>query len=65
MARELDLVLLDALAGQDYSLPYDKLILSPGAQPVVPNVPGGDLPGGRIKEVAPDYTLDPDSLEDL
>lgn len=26
---------------------------------------GGDLPGGRIKEIAPDYTLDPDSLEDL
>lgn len=44
----------DLLAGQDYSLPYDKLILSPGAQPVVPNVPGVGLPGVYSLRTLPD-----------
>lgn len=30
--------------GDEYDLPYDKLILSPGAAPIRPQVPGIDLP---------------------
>ena len=30
------------ISGEDYSLPYDKLILSPGASPVRPPIPGID-----------------------
>ncbi len=30
----------DWLKGEEYELPYDKLILSPGASPVVPPIPG-------------------------
>jgi NADPH-dependent 2,4-dienoyl-CoA reductase/sulfur reductase-like enzyme/peroxiredoxin family protein/rhodanese-related sulfurtransferase/TusA-related sulfurtransferase len=31
--------------GHEYDEPYDKLVLSPGAAPFVPPVPGHDLPG--------------------
>jgi NADPH-dependent 2,4-dienoyl-CoA reductase/sulfur reductase-like enzyme/rhodanese-related sulfurtransferase len=31
--------------GEDYDEPYDKLILSPGASPLRPPIPGIDLPG--------------------
>ena len=31
--------------GEEYVETYDKLVLSPGAAPIVPPVPGGDLPG--------------------
>ncbi|MGI6374574.1 MAG: FAD-dependent oxidoreductase [Anaerolineae bacterium] len=34
----------DLAAGETYTLHYDKLVLSPGASPVVPPVPGADLP---------------------
>jgi len=30
---------------ETYDLPYDKLILSPGASPIQPPIPGADLPG--------------------
>ncbi len=30
--------------GEEYDLPYDKLILSPGAAPIRPGIPGVDLP---------------------
>lgn len=30
--------------GDEYDQPYDKLILSPGAAPIRPNIPGVDLP---------------------
>jgi NADPH-dependent 2,4-dienoyl-CoA reductase/sulfur reductase-like enzyme/rhodanese-related sulfurtransferase len=32
-------------SGREYALPYDKLILSPGAAPLRPPLPGIDLPG--------------------
>jgi len=35
----------DLGSGQVYQEPYDKLVLSPGAAPFVPPVPGRDLPG--------------------
>lgn len=35
----------DRATGREYFETYDKLILSPGAKPRVPDVPGGDLPG--------------------
>jgi len=31
--------------GEEYVETYDKLVLSPGAAPIVPPVPGSDLPG--------------------
>ena len=31
--------------GRTYRQPYDRLILSPGAKPIVPPIPGADLPG--------------------
>jgi len=34
----------DLSTGAAYTLAYDKLVLSPGASPVVPPVPGADLP---------------------
>ncbi|MDP1712646.1 MAG: FAD-dependent oxidoreductase, partial [Candidatus Nanopelagicaceae bacterium] len=33
----------DLLTNEKYSLAYDKLILSPGASPIVPNIPGAEL----------------------
>src|SRR5512142_3433997 len=30
--------------GEAFSLPYDKLILAPGASPIIPNLPGIDSP---------------------
>ncbi len=36
---------LDHATGQEYDESYEKLILSPGAAPVRPTVPGADLPG--------------------
>jgi NADPH-dependent 2,4-dienoyl-CoA reductase/sulfur reductase-like enzyme len=35
----------DLKSGRVYQEPYDKLVLSPGAAPFVPPVPGHDLPG--------------------
>ncbi|MEM9658627.1 MAG: FAD-dependent oxidoreductase, partial [Planctomycetota bacterium] len=35
----------DLASDRTYDLPYDKLILSPGATPLVPPIPGADLPG--------------------
>ena len=35
----------DRATGREYFETYDKLILSPGAKPRVPDVAGGDLPG--------------------
>lgn len=34
-----------AIDGVDYELPYDHLVLAPGAQPIKPALPGVDLPG--------------------
>jgi len=35
----------DLAGGREYDEPYDKLILSPGAAPIRPPLPGVDLPG--------------------
>ena len=35
--------------GESYELAYDKLILAPGCEPIVPSIPGGDL--GNISTV--------------
>jgi len=35
----------DLLTGREYSESYDRLVLSPGAAPIVPPLPGVDLPG--------------------
>jgi NADPH-dependent 2,4-dienoyl-CoA reductase/sulfur reductase-like enzyme/rhodanese-related sulfurtransferase len=33
------------LSGREYQESYDKLVLSPGASPFIPPIPGSDLPG--------------------
>lgn len=44
--RELKSVsVLNHETGESYELPYDKLILSPGAAPLVPPIPGHDATG--------------------
>ena len=35
----------NVLSGEEYEEYYDKLVLSPGGEAVVPNIPGADLPG--------------------
>ena len=40
--------------GRTYRLAYDKLLLSPGAKPVVPRLPGTDLPGVYSLRSIPD-----------
>jgi NADPH-dependent 2,4-dienoyl-CoA reductase/sulfur reductase-like enzyme/rhodanese-related sulfurtransferase len=35
----------DLAANREYDLPYDKLILSPGASPLIPPIPGVELSG--------------------
>jgi NADPH-dependent 2,4-dienoyl-CoA reductase/sulfur reductase-like enzyme/rhodanese-related sulfurtransferase len=42
---EKKVVVRDLASGRTYEEPYDKLILSPGAVPVRPAMPGADLPG--------------------
>lgn len=34
----------NVLTGEEFDESYDKLVLSPGAAPIVPNMPGSDLP---------------------
>ncbi len=48
------LVVKHLSTGSDYTLGYDTLIFSPGAQPVVPPVPGVDLPGVFSLRTIPD-----------
>ncbi len=53
--RQNKTVLVRNLAeGTTYTLSYDKLILSPGAMPIVPPVPGADLPGVWTLRTIPD-----------
>jgi NADPH-dependent 2,4-dienoyl-CoA reductase/sulfur reductase-like enzyme/peroxiredoxin family protein/rhodanese-related sulfurtransferase/TusA-related sulfurtransferase len=44
----------DLATGEHYTLAYDQLLLSPGAKPVVPPLPGIDLPGVRTLRSIPD-----------
>jgi NADPH-dependent 2,4-dienoyl-CoA reductase/sulfur reductase-like enzyme len=34
--------------GKDFSVPYDNLLIATGASPIVPNLPGFDLPGVQV-----------------
>ena len=43
--RSKTIEVTDLQNGRNYRESYDKLILSPGAKPVVPPIPGVDLPG--------------------
>ncbi len=40
--------------GEEYTESYDKLVLSPGAAPIVPPAPGCDLPGVFVLRSIPD-----------
>lgn len=42
---------------EQYSLPYDKLLLSPGAQPILPNISGIDDPRVFVLRSLPDMDL--------
>jgi NADPH-dependent 2,4-dienoyl-CoA reductase/sulfur reductase-like enzyme len=41
-------------SGREYTESYDTLVLSTGAEPVVPPIPGVDLPGVRVLRTVPD-----------
>ena len=51
----------DLRAGTEYDESYDALVLSTGAAPVVPPLPGADLPRVRVLRSVPDV----DELRDL
>ena len=42
--RSKQLRVTDLQRGEEYTLDYDQLLLTPGAAPFVPNIPGVDLP---------------------
>jgi NADPH-dependent 2,4-dienoyl-CoA reductase/sulfur reductase-like enzyme/rhodanese-related sulfurtransferase len=44
----------DLAKGQEYEVSYDTLVLSPGAEPVRPKIPGADLPGVFTLRSIPD-----------
>ena len=44
----------DLSNGREYTESYDKLVLSPGASPIIPPVPGVDLPGVFTLRSIPD-----------
>lgn len=44
----------DLDTGREYSERYDRLVLSPGAFPLIPSLPGGDLPGVFVLRSIPD-----------
>jgi Uncharacterized NAD(FAD)-dependent dehydrogenases len=44
----------DLSNGREYTEKYDKLVLSPGASPIIPPVPGVDLPGVFTLRSMPD-----------
>lgn len=44
----------DLTSGKEYALPYDTLILSPGAEPFKPPIPGMDLPNVFTLRTIPD-----------
>lgn len=41
-------------SGREYTERYDALVLSTGAEPLVPPIPGVDLPGVRVLRTVPD-----------
>ena len=51
----------DRGTGQEYQEPYDVLVLSTGAAPVIPPIPGAGLPAVRVLRTVPDV----DVLRDL
>ena len=51
----------DRAAGREYQESYDVLVLSTGAAPVIPPVPGAGLPAVRVLRTVPDA----DALRDL
>jgi NADPH-dependent 2,4-dienoyl-CoA reductase/sulfur reductase-like enzyme/rhodanese-related sulfurtransferase len=52
---------LERATGREYSESYDNLVLSTGARPVVPPIPGVDLPQVRVLRTVPDV----DALRDI
>ncbi len=43
--RTRKIVTCKTLQGEELELPYDKLLISTGASPIIPDLPGFDLPG--------------------
>jgi NADPH-dependent 2,4-dienoyl-CoA reductase/sulfur reductase-like enzyme len=55
------LLVREHATGRDYQETYDALVLSTGAAPVIPPIPGADLPPVRVLRTVPDA----DVLRDL
>ncbi|BCS54346.1 FAD-dependent oxidoreductase [Geobacter sp. SVR] len=49
-----EVVVRDLEQGNTYTVAYDKLVLSPGSSPIVPNVPGSRLPNVFTLRTVPD-----------
>lgn len=49
-----EITVRDLATGQEYRQPYDALVLSPGAGPIRPSLPGIDLPGIFTLRSVPD-----------
>src|ERR1039457_2810527 len=47
----------DRAGGQDYQESYDVLVLSTGAAPVIPPIPGASLPAVRVLRTVPDVDV--------
>lgn len=59
--KNKQLKIKDRATGETYKENYDKLVLSPGAKPVVPNIPGIDHPGiFRLRNIP-----DTDAIKDF
>jgi NADPH-dependent 2,4-dienoyl-CoA reductase/sulfur reductase-like enzyme len=43
--RSAGVVRGETFEGGDFSMPYDRLLIATGASPIVPDLPGFDLPG--------------------
>lgn len=61
-SKEVSVV--DRAAGRGYRESYDKLILSPGAVPIRPPIPGADLPGIFVLRDIPDTDTMKNKIEE-
>ncbi|MCM8812525.1 MAG: FAD-dependent oxidoreductase [Candidatus Omnitrophica bacterium] len=61
--REFRRVRVREAGGREYAESYDRLILSPGAEPIIPDIPGIDLPGVHRVRTVPDIDAIKEALD--